>query len=108
MPSSHSSSDLKSSRSFPAVNESPAPCNNTTFMLSSWSASLSRSASPAYMDAVIAFFFRSEVLQVIPGGERITGAVQQHDIYVVVLVCFVKQIGQSGVHGCRHRILLPI
>ena len=47
-----------------------------------------------------------EVLKIIPGGERVTGAVQQHDIYVVVLVCFVKQISQTGIHRHRHRILL--
>src|ERR1700722_2035474 len=46
----------KSSRSFPAVNESPAPCKSTTLMRSSLPASLRRSAKPVYMFAVIAFF----------------------------------------------------
>src|SRR5579859_4984757 len=47
----------KSSISFPAQNESPAPCQSTTRMLSSCKALFSRSANVRYMLEVIAFFF---------------------------------------------------
>src|SRR5258706_2638190 len=48
---------MKSSRSLPAQNESPAPCQRTTRVRSSPAAPSSRSAMVAYMLDVIAFFF---------------------------------------------------
>src|SRR6267154_3439861 len=47
----------KSPTSFPAQNESPAPCQSTTRIPLSLAASLKRSARVAYMLDVIAFFF---------------------------------------------------
>src|SRR5882672_5471298 len=47
----------KSLMSLPAVNEPPTPCTSTTRMASSLTASLSRSASVAYMLIISAFFF---------------------------------------------------
>src|SRR4029077_12026529 len=46
----------KSSRSLPAVNESPAPCKSTTLIPASCPAALIRSATVEYMFAVSAFF----------------------------------------------------
>src|SRR6266850_684951 len=46
----------KSSRSLPAQKESPAPCQSTTRVRSSWAASLKMSARVTYMPDVIAFF----------------------------------------------------
>src|SRR5882724_9369501 len=48
---------MKSSRSLPALNESPAPCQSTTRTCSSVAAASSNSAMVTYMLDVIAFFF---------------------------------------------------
>ena len=48
---------MKSSRSLPALNESPAPCQSTTRVPSSFAASSSSSAMVLYMLDVSAFFF---------------------------------------------------
>src|SRR5437588_5228028 len=47
----------KSWMSLPALNESPAPCQSTTRISSSFAASFNRSANVMYMADVIAFFF---------------------------------------------------
>src|SRR5882757_1676641 len=47
---------MKSSRSFPALNESPAPCSSTTLISSSVAAASTSSATVAYMAEVSAFF----------------------------------------------------
>src|SRR5216684_4951005 len=47
----------KSSTSLPAQNESPAPCQSTTRICSSFAAALRSSARVTYMFDVIAFFF---------------------------------------------------
>src|SRR6185295_15717999 len=47
----------KSSRSLPALNESPAPCQSTTRVRSSFAAPSSKSAMVPYMLDVSAFFF---------------------------------------------------
>src|SRR5438046_3156289 len=47
----------KSSRSLPAVNESPAPCQSTTRVRSSFAAPSSKSTMVPYMLEVSAFFF---------------------------------------------------
>src|SRR6266550_1566171 len=46
----------KSCMSLPALNESPAPCQSTTRISSSFAASFNRSANVMYMADVIAFF----------------------------------------------------
>src|SRR5947199_4392878 len=48
---------MKSSKSLPAVNESPAPCQRTTRVRSSFAAPSSKSAMAPYMLEVSAFFF---------------------------------------------------
>src|SRR6266850_1553314 len=48
---------MKSSRSLPAVNASPAPCQSTTRVRSSFAAPSSKSAMVPYMLEVSAFFF---------------------------------------------------